>query len=67
MAGAIPEVVLLAVVASAEAEDCALPVVAWARAMLAPVTRARTVSRVAVFHLRHLKSTGMLGLRSVVG
>jgi hypothetical protein len=67
MAGAMPEVVVLAETAFAEAElaDCALPVVLLASATPAPVTSATAAARVAMkvaeFHRHHLNSLGMLG------
>lgn len=75
MAGAMPEEVLLDVVALTEAEveavACVLPVAPLASAMLPPVTSARPAARVAMkvadFHRCHLNSVGMRGLHSIVG
>jgi hypothetical protein len=69
MAGAMPEVVVFAETAFAEAElaDCVLsvvPVALLASVAPAPVTSATTAARVArkvaAFHRRHLNSLGML-------
>ncbi|GAB7110168.1 hypothetical protein JCM4814A_84830 [Streptomyces phaeofaciens JCM 4814] len=67
MAGGMPATVPFEAGEAAVAEVCELPVVALARVMPAPVTRARAAARVAMkaadFHRHHLESICMLGLR----